>query len=196
MARARRSFDRPIRRRSYYKSFIISTEGKTEEKYFSRLKRIVNNPSIHIECLKPDSKSAPQYVLKRLEKDIRKRKLEKDDEAWLVIDRDGWEEKDIQELCVWTQQHKMRFMALSHPCFEYWLLLHFTEGKNVRSAHACREQLSNEWPGYHKTSGCSVLTKEMISAAIKRAKRECRNNELPLNKKGTNVCQLVENILN
>jgi hypothetical protein len=42
--------------------------------------------------------SAPWYVLKRMKEYLKKEGLKKSDEAWLVVDRDTWKEKDLVEL--------------------------------------------------------------------------------------------------
>ena len=55
-------------------------------------------------------------------------KLKQGDQLWLVIDRDpqSWKEKQIALIGRECSRRKY-YLALSNPCFELWLLLHFED---------------------------------------------------------------------
>ncbi|MCK6614752.1 MAG: RloB family protein [Ignavibacteriaceae bacterium] len=127
MGRERVEYKRTGFKREYKKLFIIATEGeKTEKVYFSNLfdSELVNSNSYYIEILPAsDGKSSPRNVIKRLDKFKEKYKLYQEDELWMLIDRDSWDAKQLNEIARECSQ-KSYNLAVSTPCFELWLLLH------------------------------------------------------------------------
>jgi hypothetical protein len=88
--KSRRSFYRKTGFRRYKRMFVISMEGRvTEKQYFAFFKG--SNAIIHLELLPGKSKSSPQQVLKRMQSYLKKNRLQSNDEAWLVIDKDQWQ---------------------------------------------------------------------------------------------------------
>ncbi|MCC3421164.1 MAG: RloB domain-containing protein [Microcoleus sp. PH2017_29_MFU_D_A] len=107
------------------KLFIVATEGKeTEKQYF----RIFNSSRIKIEILATteDGKSSPEYVLERLDIFKERYDLNEDDMLWLVSDVDRWGQKKLSSVCSQARQ-KGYNLAISNPCFEVWLTLHFED---------------------------------------------------------------------
>ena len=101
---------------------VIATEGeKTEKKYFEDFSP---NSRVGIEVLPNiDSQSSPLKVIELLNGFKSEYKLNRADELWLVIDVDRWGEGQLSEvarLCGQKDYH----LAVSNPCFEFWLLLH------------------------------------------------------------------------
>jgi hypothetical protein len=73
-----------------------------------------------------DGKSSPSATLERLSQFKDEYDLGDDDELWLVIDRDRWKPKMIADVA--RECRAQRFnMAMSNPCFEVWLALHYTK---------------------------------------------------------------------
>lgn len=192
--KSRRKLGRKLGNRRYRKIFIIATEGnKTEPEYF----KIFNKPKtlIKIHCLKSKDRSAPQQVLNRMQEYLKKEGLLKSDEAWLVVDKDDWQNYQLDQLFQWSQQAKNYGFALSNPSFEYWLLLHFEDGNNVQTSRQCRDKLKHCLPNYSKTCKLHGLF-DRVDGAISRAKTK---DNPPCQKwpifTGTTVYRLVENIL-
>jgi RloB-like protein len=104
--------------------FIIATEGAvTEKQYFERF----GNSRIKVEVLATgsDNKSAPKYVFDRLNSFKEQFDLHEDDMLWLVIDVDRWNrDGELSQICREAKQ-KNYHLAVSNPCFEVWLCLHF-----------------------------------------------------------------------
>ena len=195
MQPGRRKFSRLLGERRYRKIFVLAVEGrKTEPQYFT----IFNDQEsvIRINCLKSKHDSAPPQVLARMEKHLKKEGLKKSDEAWLVVDKDQWTDKQLSQLHQWSRQANNYGFALSNPKFEFWLLLHFENGKGVSSSHTCSQRLKRHLPGYDKNINIGKISNKMITDAIKRA--EHRDNP-PCDDwpriTGTTVYKLVENIL-
>ena len=196
MPKKLRTFQRPLGERRYKKLFVISVEGsKTEPQYFA----LFNQPQsiILVKCLRrPLTECSPIQVLKRLEGYLRKESLRKTDEAWIVVDKDDWMEDQLRELLKWADKSESHGFALSNPNFEYWLLLHFEDGKGVANLQECLTRLKRHLPNYKKDIDSSKITLELIVKAISRARQRDTNrfNDLP-QIWSTDVYKLVERII-
>ena len=192
----RRKYRRPTGERRYRKLFLIATEGdKTEPQYFAILND--HHSVIHVDCIKSKHHSSPLQVLKRMEDRLKRETLKNSDEAWLVVDKDQWQDEQLAQLHTWSQDADNYGFALSNPKFEYWLLLHFEDGTNLGSASECSARLKKHLPGYDKGLDIRNITPDMIEDAIRRAK--ARDNppcgDWPRTFGSTTVYKLVENIL-
>ena len=192
----KRNFRRPLGERRYRKLFIVATEGiKTEPQYFA----ILNDrySVIHVDCLRSKHHSSPPQVLKRMQDRLKQVTLDNSDEAWLVVDKDQWNNKQLTQLHTWSQSAGNYGFALSNPKFEYWLLLHFEDGTNIGSSRECSDRLKNHLPDYDKSLDDRKISPDMIEDAIRRAK--IRDNtpceDWPRTLGSTTVYKLVENIL-
>jgi len=140
--------DRKEETRSYKRLFLIAAEGaNTERSYFDGNIRYLigeNDVDFHIVSYQD---SFPLHVLEALEGEIenRKNELSANDEAWIVIDRDQWKQEHIQEVIDWVNGKPKdifrRDLALSNPCFEFWLILHFEDGKELFTTEECKNKL-------------------------------------------------------
>lgn len=191
----RRKFKRPSGKRRYRKMFVLATEGsKTESQYFA----IFNNQNlvVHIKFLKGGYSSAPPQVLARMRNHLKKEGLKDSDEAWLVVDKDQWTDEQLSQLHEWTKEGGNYNLALSNPKFEFWLLLHFENGSGVSNSQTCSQRLEFYLPRYDKGIDVKKISEDMITEAIKRAKKRdtpaC--SDWP-RKTGTTVYRLVENIM-
>jgi hypothetical protein len=151
---------------------------------------------VHVKCLKNKNNLPPQEALRRVRKYIKMEGLQKRDMAWLVVDKDSWNENDLQELHVWQEGHSNYGFALSNPKFEYWLLLHFEDADGVATSKDCDNRLSKYLPEYHKHIKSQHFSVDKIRTAVERAKGR---NTPPCKdwprRPGTTVYKLVENIL-
>lgn len=108
--------------------FVIACEGeKREKEYFELLGR--GSQRLKVKVLGPErgnSKSAPKWVIDRLVNFIDQEgvNIETGDIVWIVIDVDGWLEKQLYQIAKICKEQQWKF-ALSNPCFEVWLWMHF-----------------------------------------------------------------------
>lgn len=193
MAEPRR-FKRSLGTLRYRRMFILATEGaKTEPQYFY----LFNNTEtvIHVKCLKSGSKSSPLQVLARMEKHLKNENLRPEDEAWLVVDKDEWTDGQLQTLYEWSQKDDRYGFSVSNPKFEFWLLLHFENGKGIANSRQCTQRLLKWLPNFSKGHVDTKKIAENIDAAIKRARQKdsppC--DDWP-RQTGTTVYKLVEQI--
>lgn len=192
----RRSFSRPPGKRRYRKLFVIATEGTiTEPIYFSLFND--QNAVVRVSCVKGKKSDYPLTTLKRLKKKIAEEALRKNDEAWLVIDKDDWTEQQLQSLFDWSKEQENYGFALSNPKVEYWLLLHFEDGSKSTTPTGCAQRLQKYLPGYDKGFDPRKISREMVDDAIARAKQRdmppC--TDWPREEGITTVYRLVENII-
>ncbi len=208
----KRNFKRPSHQRQLARLFVIATEGtQTEKQYFEALNG--SNPRIHIKVLeKLDTASSPKKVLAYLDKFKKEYSLRAGDELWLVIDRDyqSWEEKEISEVAQLCHQKKYH-LALSNPCFELWLLLHWVylcnyseeekqkilENKTINNKrNYTDEKLKNLLKSYNKANLKTEDFMPYIKQAIQQAKSlDLNPSDRWQDELGTRVYQLVERII-
>lgn len=109
------------------KSIIIATEGElTERDYFEDLAvdERIRHPSVKVKVLPTiEGHSAPEHVIRRLDRIRREHRFYEGDLLWLVIDKDSWDDSKLSRVAQLVSQKKYH-LADSNPCFELWLLLH------------------------------------------------------------------------
>jgi len=188
----RRSWRRRTGGRRYRSIVVIACEGDvTEPRYF----RIIDDrlPNVQLRVLSSRGDSSPSGVLKRMRQQLSKEPLKKEDQAWIVIDRDSWPEEQLSACHDWARGHECHGLALSNPKFELWLLLHFEDGNGIAHAKALDKRLSRFLPSYRKGLTAADLPEGSIASAIERAKMKdippvLRWPETP----GTTVYRLIE----
>lgn len=138
---------------------VIATEGAvTEYNYFRQLdaESVLSEQRFQIEVLNTeDGKSSPNHVIKRLSEYKRKYNIKRDDELWMVIDKDRWDIKMLAEVMK-TCKQKGFGLCISNSCFEIWLLLHF-EDMSQLSAEDTLAILEN-----NKVNGKTIAKRKVI----------------------------------
>jgi hypothetical protein len=120
-------------------------------------------------------KSAPEHVLNRINEYIEEFEIDEGDTFWVVCDCDHWvEPSHIKNLTYVLQQCRQKGIqvALSNPCFDLWLLLHFAEFpvEDVLTCEEVANRLRAAAGGYNKTKVYNLqLNNEKVSAAVNRA---------------------------
>ena len=196
MITKRRKFSRPLGQRSYRKLFILAVEGvKTEHTYFSLFN--TQNSVVRVSCIKGKNSDSPPAILKRLKQKIADEALRKNDEAWVVVDKDAWMDKQLAELWNWSEERENYGLALSNPKFEFWLLLHFEDGYKATTSRACSERLNKYLPGYDKGFDVRKVSWVMVAEAVERGRQRDMPAcvDWPRNEGVTTVYRLVERFL-
>ena len=174
--------------------FIIATEGaKTEDQYFT----IFRNPKIQVEVITAiDNRSAPDYVLGRLDNFYEKYELDVNDELWLMIDVDNWKNRNLANVCQQCLQKGYR-LAISNPCFELWLLLHhIIPDYNEATCKQIKRALKDCLGSYNGSRLDLGKYKDHVNNAIQNAKLLDVNSEDRWPQSlGTHVYRVVERIL-
>jgi len=139
------------------KIFVLAYEGTVvEPKYFEAIKDDAkfNDELIHLESLKrrrKDGRSDPKNVFKKLKAFYDQQKedynFKNSDEFWMIIDRDSW--NCLEEIVSLCKSEDNFFLALSNPCFEFWLLLHIQDIEGLSNEEKDKI-LKNEKISSHK----------------------------------------------
>lgn len=168
--------DHPLRDARLY---IIATEDThAPQNYFLLFK----NPRIKIHVLPTeDSRSAPVHVIRRLDAFRSQYELMEDDQLWLMLDTDHWTEANhvatFEAVCREAIQKRYK-LAHSNPCFEVWLLMHFSalNGMEFRRCEDVILRLREQLGTYSKrTIRREYFTPSTIRDAVSRAEAADEN---------------------
>lgn len=147
------------------KSLLLVCGGEiTEPRYFDGLKRAFRNPAVRV-CVR--KKGVDPLSLVEHATVVRDRHRDTFDEVWCVTDVD---EFDVAPALRHASHHGIR-MAVSNPCFELWLLLHFADHTATlpNAADAIR-RLRAHVPDYCKHDLRFDRYRGGLTAAIRRAR--------------------------
>ncbi len=179
-AKGTRELERKKAKRAPYDKVLIVTEGeKTEPQYFKELKNHYRINSANIE-IDGSSDSSPESVV-----EYGKKLYEKErgtdapfDRVYFVFDKDTHHTYQQALNRIKSLRRKKTFFAInSVPCFEYWLLLHFTyttepfraTGKSS-AADAVIHKLKKHIPDYEKSiTGIFIKLYDHLEQAKKNA---------------------------
>ena len=169
---------RPARRTPYKDSkpiILIVTEGEvTEPEYLEGFARAAKNSRVDIKVV--GGAGVPKTIVesaKELKKEAEKRaRREKDDnlrydEVWCVFDFD--EHPNIPDAKQMARDNGIE-LAMSNPCFELWLWLHFADQPGMRHRHDLQRMMKQYIPSYDKHvdfSDCAAG----YDTAVERASR-------------------------
>jgi hypothetical protein len=105
---------------------IASEDRYAVKQYFARF----HSTRVQVKVLATENTlSSPKAVYKRLAEFKKEHDLGEGDVLWLCLDTDHWAQPGHRPALqqVLSGSHANGFkVALSCPCFEFWLLLHFT----------------------------------------------------------------------
>ncbi|MBN2063610.1 MAG: RloB domain-containing protein [Sedimentisphaerales bacterium] len=172
----------------YRRLFLLSVEGyKTEPQYFAMFNDMTTTISIRI--LKDINHNSPRHVLDRVKKELKRTGLKKDDQAWLVVDKDQWPEQQLYELYQWSSQSDAYGLAVTNPKFELWLLWHFEDTTDLK-------KLKKYLPDYDKGIEARKLDRNKILKAVNIASRRDNppSKDWP-RKSGSTVYRLVNELM-
>ncbi|MBN1755322.1 RloB domain-containing protein [bacterium] len=188
------------------KLIVVASEGEQPERnYFDALRKKYSKPNLHLEFQRERdlSLSAPRYVLEELNSFRRKYSLNKNDELWMIIDKDNWTDNELNYISRCCIQKNYNY-AISNPCFELWLLLHITDVDQElitsinNTSSKCRI-VKNKLNNYLADHGVSINDCEyfitIINEAIHRAQSlEDSSNRWPQGI-GTQIHHLIERLI-
>ncbi len=194
-SRRKRPLDHAVPHLRDTRLIVIATEGaKTEGQYFDLFER--KRVQIHVLPTE-DGFSAPKHVFARLAEFKKECELGKDDQLWLMIDVDRWQESSLAEVA--SESIKKKFqLAVSNPCFELWLYLHHGDvdaGSRITS-NDLKEKLREAMGSYNKAKIELDKYRGKEDDAIRRAKALDGNvNHRWPDQTGTHVYKVVEEVL-
>lgn len=197
--RAKNKISRRKPARQLNKIILIVCEGeKTEIKYFKSLKEFLKLISVTIDIV-PSSHPDPKQIIKYAIQKIRQ--FHEYDEIYCVFDKDLHTQKYINK--VLETANKNNFKAIvSDPCFEFWILLHFTKimptlstsQSPCKALQKCKT-FKQYLPDYDKSNyDFDDIVANRLKTAIENA-NEINQINLPTRQTPyTEVVRLVENL--
>jgi hypothetical protein len=199
-------YRRKSQTRAPFKRIVIAMEGeKTEPEYFTEVKKKYQSAALSIiplERARGDGRSAPKHVLSHLDSYVTDNNILNSDECWIIIDKDRWPDAQLKLVAAHCSKHKNYHLALSNPCFEIWLVLHY---KNLSGLSALekktlggRKQIKSKWA--HLKSQLKINSNsrivEQIADAIANARKLDTSPELRWpHSMGTHVYRLAEAVI-
>ncbi len=149
-----------------------------------------------------DCHSSPRDVMARLDVYKVEEATVDGDQFWVCIDSDHWiEPNHIANLTEVLRECRQKNygVAISNPCFELWLLLHFCNFEPVESSCRCnvvQNQLRAAVGQYQKDNITALpLTSAGVLDAVDRASKLDSDDTLLPTKPATRVYKLLEILL-
>jgi RloB-like protein len=179
--RSRGTYERRRPAKEPEPAILVVTEGtKTEPKYLEALRLHLHLAGTSVEVCQAagtDPSTILEYAIaRRLE---RLREARRGDavaygEVWLVFDAEHRVGTPaLSDALARAKSQDVR-VALSAPCFEYWLVLHFEYTTSYMCTYREAEvRLKRHVPGYDKVSPPTFVLVPLVSQAVTNAAR-CR----------------------
>lgn len=177
------------RRRSNRSILIYCGGARTEPDYFEGLRRDHRRRPVTI---KVRSAGVAPAALVQEAAAYRARSAMIFDEVWCVVDVD---EFDLAAAVTVARREGVG-LAVSNPCFELWLLLHYSECR--RHCNGCadvQKRLRRQIPGYDKSRLVFDHFVDGISDAIGRAKTLDPTGTAYEKNPSSGIWQIVEHLL-
>ncbi len=194
---------------------IASEDTHAVKQYFSKFR----TRRVQYKILPTvDGESSPRSVMERLDFYRTEFATEEHDELWICIDADHWIRGQHQrELSQVLQECRSKGygIAISNPCFEVWLLMHFTDvddrllleilgedpsGKlteTQRSSLRCdtfEARLREIAGGYNKSNVARLsITAQQVRQASERARSSDGTSNVP-RCPGSHVYKLIDTL--
>ncbi len=187
--------------RQPYERILIVCEGeKTEPYYFTGLSKKLSLHTANI-VITGDCGSSPKNVFEKAQELFKESKDDQNsfDKVYCVFDKDGHSTYLDTISRINSQSPKNVFFAItSVPCFEYWLLLHFTyTTQPFINAESIISALNQYIPGYRKGNDkiFQTVEKSVNSAIINAQNANSEAQEHHTDNPTTLVVDLVNTLL-
>ncbi|MBB5955685.1 hypothetical protein FHS29_002266 [Saccharothrix tamanrassetensis] len=177
---------RPARRQAADRILAVCC-GNTEKQYLDGLKRVARVVTLKTVVKVGSPEQLVGYATK-----LRDNGSDSYDQIWCVVDVDDF---DIAKALLAAAKARVS-LAVSNPCFELWLILHFADhSAHLAGYKQARAVLEKHVPGYNKELDYSTFHPR-IDAAIARAKALGLVDPSATVNPSTTVWRLVEAALN
>lgn len=204
MAPQKRVYKKKLRRSvvnlSQRRTFIVLCEGKaTEPNYLyalQQLSEIRRSVSVAIKVNKSRSGAAP---LALVDAAIQVKGESKDlDEVWCVFDVEAPNiHPDLKEAVEKAEKHEIK-VAISNPCFELWLILHYRMCHGyLSSKEACKQRSNLDGSAGKEVDGKKYMPKRKTAVKNARVLNDTHisnKRSLPHNNPSSGMYHLLEAI--
>lgn len=196
--RRKRKIDREAGKLADTNLVVIASEDEYAVKQYFNLFHSVR---IQFEVLETENgRSSPRDVLERLSCYMADFQIGEGDEFWLVTDIDHWAEpghiKNLTEVVQLCRQKGIG-VATSFPCFDLWLLLHFSEmpQDQISQCSEIGKLIRDAVSEYSKTKVFNLpIAMANVEMAIRRARATNPKGPI-LQELGTQVFLIIERLV-
>ena len=171
-------FKRPDPSRPKRKAILIALEDeKSARLYFEDWKEHLKASRVVVfpRHLGPNPAEVVEAAVQRNEEQRSDPDRDPFDEVWIVIDTEGVGDRDrlMKARAAIERARKLQFKtAVSNPCFEYWLLLHFEDTTaTFNDAAAVGARLRKHIKNYKKNQSAFRETRDLVRTAIANAEK-------------------------
>ena len=140
---------------------VFAAEGETERKYLKSLRTSRYGDRIVFAIANTGDRSSLSKFLEKIRYEENKNGGDAKG-AWIVCDRDQ-NEAHKSKLEKWLGNSDKHYAAVSHPCIEYWLLLHLCANPSSSTAQNAEKELEKNWLWGQYKKGCNISS-ELIEA--------------------------------
>lgn len=162
---------------------IASEDRYAPKQYFA----LFHSTRIQFRVLETENgNSSPEHVIDRLDKYKDEYQIGEGDQFWLVCDTDHWiNHQHIKNLVGVIRRCRQKGIgvALSNPCFDLWLLLHFTDfhSQTPIDCKKIGQLIRSAVGGYNKTRIYNLpFSNDSVHRALSRAKKSfSTSSEIP-----------------
>lgn len=194
--RKKRSLDRSVEVLRSTNILFVGIEGGSykskEALYFDMFKG--SNIKVQVRIYPcEEHKSAPIHVLNHLKNRLKEEVLQEGDEAWLLIDKDRYQHHlpEVASMCIDADIS----LALSNPCFEYWLLLHHNKPNQLfDECKEVKKELAIILSKIDTSESFESIYWDKVDVAISRARDLDNSADRWPQQNGSRVYRLVERI--
>ncbi len=156
---------RPVSREPADRILVVCGGDVTEPSYFEGLRQFYRSPAIKVVIRKKsvDPASLVGYAAK-----LRDNDADSFEDVWCVVDVDDF---DLGPAVVLAARKNVS-LAVSNPCFETWLLLHFIDQTAPLACSAEAERVLRRFvPDYCKSRLDFGRYADGLDAAVERARK-------------------------
>lgn len=178
---------------------VIASEDRFAVKQYFEL---FHSTRIQFHVLETDhGESSPQHVMARLEQYLVEYSVGEGDQFWLVCDTDHWlESNHIRNLVEVVKRCKQKdiAVALSNPCFDLWLLLHFNEFPIVASLTCLQigDLIRGKVANFNKTKVFNLpFSESSVRDAIERSRNNFVESDIIPGKPQTAIHLIIEELV-
>ena len=124
---------------------VFAVEGETERAYLKALRTNRYDDRIAFTFASTGTDTSLTTLVSAIQRKITMDGAQAKG-AWIVCDTDQ-NACHRKRLNAWIAKSKQHHAVISHPCIEYWLVLHVRSTSSSRDAQHAVKELDKAWPG-------------------------------------------------
>lgn len=141
---------------------VFAVEGETEREYLKALRTNRYDDRIAFTFAPTGTGTSLTDLVSAIERKIKWDGAQAQ-EAWIVCDTDQ-NACHRDRLNAWITRSEQHHAVISHPCIEYWLILHIRSTSSSLDAQHAATELDRAWPGKGSYKKGAPIPAELIDA--------------------------------